>query len=63
MTTRLYTTSVPLSLAVEADNIEEARRLLRHLWDEASQALPVGATAFAKDAVRRNHLRDFTQRV
>lgn len=51
MATKLYTVEVALSLSVEADNITEARGLLRALWIEASEGLPVGATAFQKDHV------------
>lgn len=55
--TKLYQVIVPLYLAIEADSPDEARRLLRQLWRETGEAMPVGATAFEKDERAEAHLR------
>lgn len=49
MATRLYTIEIPLRLAVEAENLAEAKWELRALYQEAMQELPTGAGCFLKD--------------
>jgi hypothetical protein len=49
MVTKMYHLEIPLRLAVEADSVVEAKRLLRAVYEEAMAGLPVGAGVFMDD--------------
>ena len=55
--TKLYRVTIPMQLAVEADNPAEARRALDALWVEVMNNLPAGAGVFEKEAIRAQHIR------
>ena len=49
MATRLYTLTIPLRLAVEADSVAAGRLALLDLYTAVMADLPVGAGCFMKD--------------
>lgn len=62
MATKLYTLYIPVRLAVEASNIGEARNIMRQLWWEVMEGLPVGAGAFEKEDAMRRYIDSNTVR-
>lgn len=41
---KLYVAYVPVRIAVEAENIREARAIILRLWQDAAEVLPVGVS-------------------
>lgn len=49
MTNKLYTLEIPLRLAVEAGDMNQARVRIRKLYLETMENLPTGAGCFMKE--------------